>query len=213
MWLSLLFAAPVAPLYERLGWRKISTPLWRLKAATPAGGVTRAGREFRPDDLWQVTGLYESYCAPLSGPTVRDAAYWRGQLHTAGTPGEDFRVAERAGAIEAYARVASFEGRPRALEYARSAAGAESLADLLAAHAAGEHPLYAPIVRDPELTRALEARGVTVSLARDPSPMWRVLERAPLARLAGLDDSTSDDELLRALVADGAATYWTSDRF
>lgn len=214
MWLSLLFAAPVAPLYERLGWHRIPAPLLRLSQADRAAApATPAGRAFQPQDLWQVNGLYEAYTEPLSGPTLRDASYWRGQLRTAGTPDEDFRVAERDGAMVAYARVASFNGRPRVLEYARDARGAEALAELLVAHTHGAHALHAPFVRDPELGGALERRGIAISFASDPSPMWRVLERAPLARLAGLSDSCADKTLLEALVADGTATYWTSDRF
>jgi predicted N-acetyltransferase YhbS len=214
MQLSLLFAAPVAPLYERLGWHRIPAPLLRLSPSAKTGASEpRPGRVFQPTDLWQVNGLYESYCEALSGPTLRDARYWRGQLRTAGTPEEDFRVAERDGAIVAYVRVASFNGRPRVLEYARGARGADALAELLLAHTHGPHALHAPFVRDPELGGALERRGVALSFASDPSPMWRVLERAPLARLAQLPESTSDTALLAALVGEGAATYWTSDRF
>jgi predicted N-acetyltransferase YhbS len=213
MWLSLLFAAPVAPLYERLGWHKIPAPQLRLSPRRAGGPVTPAGRVFQPSDLDAVTRLYDAYVAPLSGPTVRDARYWRGQLRTAGTPEEDFRVAERGGRITAYSRVASFNGRPRVLEYARGASGADALAELLASQTHGEHALYAPVVRDPELADALARREIDVSLARDPSPMWRVIERAPLARLAGVTGSTSDFDLLATLVADGAATYWPSDRF
>jgi GNAT superfamily N-acetyltransferase len=214
MWLSLLFAAPVAPLYERLGWHRVPAPLLRLtpakRSSTPP---PQSGRAFRPEDLWQVNELYRAYSGALSGPTLRDASYWRGQLHTAGTPEEDFRVAARDGAIVAYARVASFNGRLRALEYGRDARGAEALAELLASHAYGPHALHAPFVRDPEVGGALERRGIELSLARDPSPMWRVLERLPLARLAGVPDSCPDSELLATLVGDGAATYWPSDRF
>lgn len=214
MWLSLLFAAPVAPLYEKLGWRKLPAPLMRLTAAGGASAPrVSPGRAFRPEDLWQVSGLYESYCEPLSGPTVRDARYWRGQLRTAGTPDEEFRVAERDGAIVAYARAASFGGRVRALEYARDPSAADELAELLAANARGPHALLAPLVPDRELANALERRGIAISLARDPSPMWRVLDRAPLARLAALPDSASDADLLAALVGGPSATYWTSDRF
>jgi predicted N-acetyltransferase YhbS len=213
MVVSLLFAAPVAPLYDRLGWHRIPAPLLRLRATRPArAAVTRPGREFRPDDLWQVTGLYEGYTSALSGPTVRDASYWRGQLRTAGTPDEDFRVAERDGAIVAYARVASFNGRPRVLECARGDdRSADALGELLAAHAHGEHALYMPQIHDALVEDALEERGIEWSPAGDPSTMWRVLERAPLARLAKLPEATSDETLLRALVQD--ATYFTSDRF
>jgi predicted N-acetyltransferase YhbS len=214
MWLSLLFAAPVAPLYERLGWQRLPAPLMRL-TPDPGSSAPRIspGRAFRPEDQWQVSALYEAYCEPLSGPTLRDARYWRGQLRTAGTPNEDFRVAERDGAIVAYARAASFNGRMRALEYARAPSAADALAELLAANAYGPHALLAPLVPDPELASALERRALAISLVRDPSPMWRVLDRAALARLAGLPDSTSDADLLAALVTGPAVTYWTSDRF
>ncbi|MFI5314649.1 MAG: GNAT family N-acetyltransferase [Myxococcota bacterium] len=214
MWLSLLFAAPVAPLYERLRWQRLPAPLLRL---TPAAGASvpsaEPGRAFRLDDLWQVTALYEAYCQPLSGPTVRDGRYWRGQLHTAGTPSEDFRLAERAGAVVAYARTASFGGRLRALEYARDPSAADELAELLAAQAHGPHALLAPLVTDRALANALERRGIAISLARDPSPMWRVLEHAALARLAALPETTQDADLLAALVGGASLTYWTSDRF
>jgi predicted acetyltransferase len=214
MWLSLLFAAPVAPLYERLGWHRVPAPLLRLSPlAKSNASAKQTGRAFQPEDLWQVAALYEAYTETLSGPTLRDASYWRGQLRTAGTPDEDFRVAELDGAIVAYARVASFNGRLRVLEYARAARGADALAELLVGHAHGPHALHAPFVRDPELGSALEHRGIEISLARDPSPMWRVLERAPLARLAGLPDSSPDAALLAELVGEGAATYWPSDRF
>ncbi|HKC50133.1 MAG TPA: GNAT family N-acetyltransferase [Myxococcota bacterium] len=214
MWLSLLFAAPVAPLYERLGWHRIPAPLLRLSPqALSSGSAPRAGRAFMAEDLRQVAALYEAYNEALSGSTQRDASYWRGQLRTAGTPEEDFRVAECDGAIVAYARVASFNGRLRVLEYARTAHGAEPLAGLLLAHAHGPHALHAPFVRDPELGAALERRGIAISLAHDPSPMWRVLERGPVARLAGLADSSPDRALLAELVGEGAATYWPSDRF
>jgi predicted N-acetyltransferase YhbS len=214
MWLSLLFAAPTAPLYERLGWHRLPAPLLRL---TPAPGASAPrispGRAFRPEDLWQVSALYESYCEPLSGPTLRDARYWRGQLRTAGTPSEDFRVAERDGAIVAYARAASFNGRSRVLEYARGPSAPDELAELLAANAYGPSALVAPRVADRELEAALERRGLALSAARDPSPMWRVLERAALADLVALPDASPDAELLDALVGGPSVTYWTSDRF
>ena len=127
---------------------------------------------------------------------MRDARYWRGQLRTAGTPGEDFRVAERGGAIAAYARAAHFAGRVRVLEYARRPDGADALADLLTAQTAAPQSLPIPDARDPELARALEARGFELSPVGDSSAMWRVLDASALARIANLPPTTADPELL-----------------
>jgi len=219
MVLSLLFAAPVAPLYEKLGWRRIQAPLLRLSRTAPVvesdseEQELEIGREFRPADLERVRALYDAFTAPLSGPTIRDARYWRGQLRTAGTPHEVFRLMERGDAIDAYVRSASFLGRMRVLEYARGAEGAESLAELLAAAIPATHPLYLPYVRDAELAAALERRGVAIKLAADPSPMWRVLDPQPLAAAAQLPREASDTTLLETLIAQPPATYFPSDRF
>ena len=212
--LSLLFAAPIAPLYVRLGWVRFPLPLLRLSPREPARESPAApGRPFAEGDLGQVSALYERYTEKLSGPTLRDERYWRGQLRTAGTPEEDFRVAERSGKISAYARIASFNGRLRGLEYARDSRGAVALAELLAAHAYGPGTLHVPYVHDPALASALDERGIETKLSRDPGPMWRVLDRSAVARLAELPESKTDEELLTPLVGAPSLTYWPSDRF
>ncbi len=214
MGLSLLFTGRFS-FYERLGFQQMSTRLFKLApgarlAAPDDGSVLRA---FRSDDLARVTPLYDAYTEPLSGPTVRDARYWAGQLRTAGTPDEDFRVAERGGEIAAYARAASFGGRVRVLEYARAADGAGPLARLLAALAPAEHNLPVPLVRDAELGDALRALGLSISPGEDPSPMWLVLDRPKLVRIAGVSDGTPDRALLESLLGGPLVTYWPSDRF
>lgn len=212
MAISLLFAAPVAPLYERLGWRRIPAPLLRLSRSGPSDSP-EPGRDFQPADLERVTALYDAFTAPLSGPTLRDARYWRGQLRTAGTPNETFRLAHRGRELAAYVRSAAFNGRLRVLEYARAPDAPDSLAALLASAIPAAHPLYVPFVRDPELAAALESRGVAIALAADPSPLWRVLDRAVLADTADLPPSASDADLLHSLIERPPATYWPSDRF
>jgi len=214
MALSLLFASRFT-FYEALGWQQISTRLFKIapdvRLCEAADGTVE--RPFRAGDLPRVSALYDAYTEPLSGPTVRDARYWAGQLRTAGTPEEDFRVAERGGEIVAYARAAAFGGRVRVLEYARGADGAEALARLLAGHAPAAHRLPVPLVRDGELGDALHALGLSISPGEDPSAMWRVLDRPTLLRIAGAPESTSDRALLETLVGGPLVTYWPSDRF
>lgn len=214
MALSLLFTGRFT-FYEPLGWQQISTRLFKLapgelRSSPATGNVIRA---FRDADLPRVAELYDAYTVPLSGPTVRDARYWSGQLRTAGTPDEDFRVAERDGAIVAYARAASFGGRLRVLEYARAADGAGALAELLAALRPAAHNLPVPLVRDAELGEALRALGLSVSPGEDPSAMWRVLDHAALARIAGTTQNISERALLETLVGGPQVTWWPSDRF
>jgi GNAT superfamily N-acetyltransferase len=220
MALSLLFAAPVAPLYERLGWHRIPIALTRLRARAqrPPG---KPGRIFAAErDLAPVRALYDAYTERLSGPTLRDERYWRGQLRTAGTPEEDFRLAERDGALAAYTRAANFGGRIpllggriRVLEYARQPGQADALAELLIAQTSAPQSLPIPDARDAELNAALEARGFELQPVGDSSAMWRVLDREALVRIAGLPVQTDDRALLDALVGTGSVTYWPSDRF
>jgi len=214
MALSLLFASRFS-FYEAQGFQQMSTRLFKLapgaELAEPDDGTVL--RAFEPSDLERVKALYDAYTEPLSGPTVRDARYWAGQLRMAGTPHEDFRVAERNSELLAYARAASFGGRVRVLEYARASDGANALARLLAALRPAEHRLPVPLVRDAELGEALRGFGLESAPGEDPSPMWLVLDRPTLARIAGASESTPDRALLETLVGGPLVTYWPSDRF
>jgi N-acetylglutamate synthase-like GNAT family acetyltransferase len=212
MALSLLFAGQAAPLYERHGWHKVPLALIRLRArgARPPGD---AGRPFRASDLARVRDLYDLYAGRLSGPTLRDERYWRGQLRTAGTPEEDFRVAERDGRIAAYSRAANFGGRTRVLEYGCEPGRESALADLLIAQTAAPNALPISDACDSALAAELEARGFELSRVDDTSALWRVLDRNALARIAGLEAETPDLELLETLLKTGSVTYWPSDRF
>ena len=214
MALSLLFTGRFT-FYEPLGWQQMSLRFFKLAAGARIGSVDpdTLERAFRPADLERVAALYELYTELLSGPTIRDARYWAGQLRTAGTPEEDFRVAERDGEIVAYVRAASFGGRVRVLEYARAANGAGALARLLVSLVPAEHGLPVPLVRDTGLGDALRGHGLAISPGEDPSAMWRVLDPATLARIAGASPGTPDRGLLEALVGGPLVTYWPSDRF
>jgi hypothetical protein len=113
----------------------------------------------------------------------------------------------------AYVRGDELEGRCIAVEYARERGAAAALAELLLAVAPEARSLFAPIVPDPELGHALKLRGALPEPAEDPMPMWCVLQRAPLAAIAGLPEDASDRSILDSLVGGPAATFWPSDRF
>jgi hypothetical protein len=210
MALSLLFTDRFR-FYEPLGWQQMSLRFFKLAPGARLGTADDGTvlRVFQPADLARVAGLYDAYTEPLSGPTVRDARYWAGQLHTAGTPEEDFRVAERDGAIVAYARAASFGGRVRVIEYARARTARTARA--AARRAAPPQPAV-PLVCDTELNEALRARlGVAPGRARR-----RVARARPpdtVARIAGASENTDDRTLLQSLVGGPQVTWWPSDRF
>jgi hypothetical protein len=110
-------------------------------------------------------------------------------------------------------RADDVDGRWVAVEYARERGAAASLAELLLQAIPEGRSLFAPIVPDPELGHALKLRGATPEPAEDPSPMWCVLERAPLTAIAGLPADASERSILDSLVGGPAATFWPSDRF
>ena len=199
--------------YERLGFRQISQRMFRLRETGGAPAAGALARDFRAADLPRVRELYDTYCEGLSGCTVRDAAYWEAQLRFGSSPRARFRVAEREGQVLAYARFDELDGRCVAAEYARERGAAAVLAELLLEAVPRGRSLFAPIVPDPELGHALKLRGALPEPAEDPMPMWCVLEREPLAALAGLPADASDRSILDSLVGGPAATFWPTDRF
>jgi predicted N-acetyltransferase YhbS len=210
--LALLFTTRFG-FYERFGFRQVSQRMFRLRAPGGAGAPDVAVRDFAAPDLPRVRELYDTYCEGLSGCTARDAAYWDAQLRFGASPRASFRVAERAGQVLAYARCDELDGRAVAAEYARERGAAGALAELLLRAIPEGRSLFAPIVPDPELGHALKLRGALPQPAEDPMPMWCVLERAPLAALAGLPADASERSILDSLVGGPAATFWLTDRF
>ena len=61
-------------------------------------------RSFEESDLPRIQRIYDFYNLRCNASTVRDLPYWTDQLRYAGNPEEDFRVVERDGAVQAYAR-------------------------------------------------------------------------------------------------------------
>jgi hypothetical protein len=217
MAISLLFSG-LLPFYERLGWTSVAQAKasFRSRPGPRTQPPTTARiRGFRPADRAAVERLYERYSAGLETSTVRDAAYWEGQLRYAGSPDEAFRVAERDGRLVAYARRVVLHGVPLATEYAREKDAARDLATLLAELAPDGGALVLPFASDEELLRELEARAERLDRFPDRGLMWRVLDRGRIAAIAARLGIRADDEraALEALVGGARALYWPSDRF
>ncbi len=210
MALALLFGDE--NLYHRLGWVTLPRPLLAIHALEQPPSVLDGLRirPFEPGDLPSVRALYDSYCRDLDGTTVRDAAYWRGQLCYAGAPDEVFRVAERAGHVVAYLRIAGTPG-VFLMEYAREQQAADALIALVLASIPDGKALVAPPGPDAELEELARGAGARVDAITDASMMWRVLNANKLTRLAGT--RWSAPTLLESLVSAPRALYWPSDRF
>lgn len=211
--LALLFTTRFA-FYERFGFRQISQRMFRLRSGQAGEALQHDARvrPFAPPDLPRVRELYDAYCEGLSGATARDEAYWDAQLRFGASPLARFWVAERERVL-AYLRCDEIDGRWLATEYARERGAAAALAELLVQAVPAGRSLLAPIVPDPELGHALKLRGARPEPAEDPSPMWCILERAPLVEIAGLPSDASDRSILDCLVGGPSATFWLTDRF
>lgn len=209
MTLSLLFTGRTT-FYERVGWMQVSARAWSVHGG---GRRSRAGRAFGPEDLAPVREVYDAYSGPRELTTVRDDGYWRGQLRYAGAPDEDFRVAERHGRIVAYARAVALFGVHSIMEYGRIDGAADALASLILDLAPEEGAIVVPRTQDGELQRELHGGASRMDAIDLPDRMWRVLDRPALLELTGLPTSTSDRDLLRAVVDVPDSVYWTADRF
>ena len=210
MALALLFGDE--KLYQRLGWVALPRTWLSIHALEQPPAVLDGLRirPFEPADLPSVCELYDSYCRDLDGTTVRDAEYWRGQLRYAGDPDEIFRVAERAGRIVAYLRIASPPG-VLLMEHAREQAAADALIALVLDSIPEGKALVAMPGPDAELEELARGAGARVDSITDTSMMWRVLNANKLTRLAGT--RWSAPTLLESLVSAPRALYWPSDRF
>ncbi len=234
MELALLFAGPVG-FYESLGWRSWELErrvLVRGAALPPASG---AGAQVSPfdaaRDLDDVVRLHDAHDAPLAGPALRSADFTRAALRFAGNPAEDFLVARDAQGLAAYARGIVLAGFYVVSELARRPDAAEVLADLVLHLLAPREPdplapsdkssealraaALAPQVADPELFRALAARGVETRGLDDRGSMLHCLAPDALARrlaIPRLPDEPPNDYLAR-LLPPTHFTFWPSDRF
>jgi predicted N-acetyltransferase YhbS len=213
MALSLLFTMRTS-FYARLDWVRIDHPVSVVHKAVSERAAVR-GRDFAASDLAGVKTLYEAYSGVHELTCLRDDAYWKAQLHFAGSPDECFRVIEREGRLLAYARSMEDSGIARAIEYACVEGAVDELAALLVGMTPHGRPLFVPDA-DPDLRAALGRCAGRVDALAFPDTMWRVLDRGRLEALAGVDSNasdTSDEGVLRALVDVPQAVFWPSDRF
>ena len=227
MLLSYLYAQRLK-WYGEYGYRPWSRGTRVLHSAGGAGRSSGGVRRYdAASDRGGVERLWRRYAegaggAPLDGIVHRDAEDWRGRFRLAGNPEEDIRVAERAGSLRAYLRVAVFEGRLRVLEWGREANAPDGVRDLLAAAlaAGGARSIRLPLVRDPEVERLVAAAGGRIEAlpAWDEAPpearpvawMVRSLDDEALADRLGL--AREGDVLARCLPPERFA-FWDADRF
>jgi GNAT superfamily N-acetyltransferase len=234
MELSVLFATRHA-FYARLGWmlwpRKRT--LWVASEAIASGNrVARAAELDLARDLDAVAALHERYNALRAGTVVRDRAYWRGQLHFAGNPTEEFLVARDAhGRIEAYLRASLFEGLCAVLELGRAdgSRATAALADLVvrvmtprdddphAARASADfrRTVLAPAHDDAALEVELAERGVAIKSFEEKATMLRVLNGPALVRRFGerWHGEAAAEPLLRRILPAEQFVFWPADRF
>ena len=212
--LSLLFASRI-DFYGRLGWQSHLRYLSFIEAGDPAPPVSASESFDAGRDLNDVMALYNSHSGSIAGATVRDRAYWRGQLQYAGNPDERFVVARRDGRVIAYARSAMLYDFPTILEHGCAPAGESALADLLGELHRGAVPgTLAQLVPSQNLEALLRDRGLAVRSVEDRSWMWRLLDPAKLAATLRIPTAAVQAPgFLEDLFPPLQTRYWLSDRF
>jgi GNAT superfamily N-acetyltransferase len=212
MEVSLLFATRIA-WYTKLGFA--SWPLARTKLLGPgAPGATRVVSFDPARDLPAVGELHAHYAGGFDGTVLRDGALWQASLRNAGNPGEDFLVVRERGRVVAYGRAAVLSGARALLEWGREPGAAEALADVLV-RLAGPQAFGPDLGLDPELTAALERRGLSLSAVVDPTSMLCCLDAPALGRRLGLAPEAGEppNDFLRRVLPPERFLFWPADRF
>jgi len=213
---SLLFATRLE-LYGALGWR--SHPR-HLSFIQPGGNPPAARYRIQPfdaaRDLDTVMELYDAHCRSLRGTTVRDRAYWSGQLRYAGNPDEHFLVAYAGSTPVAYARAAPLYDFNVILEHAVLDGYRDALADLFChLHAASTLPgTLCQLACEPGFAPALGDRGLQVQTVEDVFWMWRVIDADRLAATLNTTvAATAAADFFPRLLPAERSVYWIADRF
>ncbi len=215
--LSLLFAVRLV-FYGRLGWQSHVRQLVFIDHAAVGADGPYAVEPFTPTDLDAVREIYESYSGAFSGPTVRDARYWRGQLQCAGNPHEDFLVARAGAEIVAYVRGTPLYDFYVVMEHGcrpgHDAALAQLVCRLHGTVAAAAPGTITQLAIAPAVQQLLRARGLALRTVEDVFWMWRIISPERLAaklRIAVADLEAED--VFQRLLPPERSVYWISDRF
>ncbi len=212
--LSLLFATRLA-FYGRLGWQAHPREWVYIHATEDAAAEKRYDlRPFVGTDLPAIADVYDSYCAGLVGTTLRDPAYWRGQLHTAGNLTEDFVVACAADEIVAYARATRLYDLYVMTEHAARPGHEMAVAELSRHLLTGESGMATQLGVAPAVVARLEAAGHRCERVEDVFWMWLVLDAEALSARLGLTPQEIEaPSFFARILPPGGSVYWIADRF
>ena len=124
-------------MYARYGWAPIEQKL--IEAVLPPPGPTSIRiAPFQPADLPAVRQLYDATNAAHTGPVIRSAEYWRGQLQWLDEAREGFLLARNAaGELLGYVRTRGGAVTTEILEMGLPPAARDTGRALLGAAAAG----------------------------------------------------------------------------
>jgi len=215
--LSMLFATRLA-FYGRLGWAShVRHLLFIDTVRVPATG-DYALAPFAAADLEAVQRIYEQYTAGFNGPTIRDLAYWRGQLGYAGNPHEHFLVARAGSDIVAYARGTTLYDFYLVMEHAYLPGHEEALAQLVChLHESPGAPYPGTLTQlaiAPAVQERLRARGLNLHPVEDMFWMWRIISPERLAAKLGVPVAELEtEEVFHRLLPPERSVYWIADRF
>ncbi|MFI5396538.1 MAG: GNAT family N-acetyltransferase [Candidatus Binatia bacterium] len=215
--LSLLFAVRLL-FYSRHGWSSHVRHLLFIDPADVEGSGPYTITPFTPSDLGTVMDIYDTSSAALSGPTVRDAAYWHGQLRLAGNPDEDFLVARANGRIVAYVRGTLLYDFYQIIEHACLPGHEDALTQLVCwLHGTKARTLPGTITQlaiAPTVQQQLQERGLAVRTVEDVFWMWQIISPERVAAKLGMQpaDLAAEDILFRLLPPE-QSVYWIADRF
>lgn len=215
--LSLLFATRI-PFYGRLGWQSHPRRLTFIERRSGEAVGDSTVRAFTPADLPAIAAIYDEYNARRDGTTVRDDAYWAGQLRYAGNPGEDFLVATEGGRVVAYARGTELYDFYVIMEHGHLPGHEAALTQLVGALHFGPAARFPGTITHlsiaPDVLSALETRGLAMRDVEDAFWMWRVVSSTRLAEKLNLPPAEIErEDLFFRLLPPGQSVYWTSDRF
>jgi len=215
--LSLLFATRLV-FYGRHGWQSHVRHLIFIEPAAVEGTGPYDVAPFHGADLDAVMCLYDAYTSGLSGSTVRDRAYWVGQLQYAGNPQEDFLVARAGTEIVAYARATPLYDFNVIMEHACLPGHDEALAQLvcrLHSVQAGRLPgTITQLATAPTVQQHLRARGLTLQHVEDVFWMWRMISAERLATKLGVTpDTFATGDVFHRLFPPERSVFWIADRF